>query len=306
MKSKTISIFRAVSLCLFLASIPLVSSQVKGYGVGARTDRYGANIMTWTSAILLAEHHQIPLYHFCDCHRPRKKGQIIKYKTFHRILEDYCQGTFSSNLQKKIICNIKAIEMLQVHPIGELTKKYMDAAGCNIPTGLKSLGLADRFFEYFDRDARQNEWQLRWDPEHALVIHVRLEDVSPEGSNPDHHCQQYIGDKRLQKLIESLHAKFPNHEIHLVTSPLPRDIDRCRRLTCDYPYVKGVWGDQSEDYALWQMMCSNILVFSRSTFCMAAGLLHRGEQCFIYEAFNLFNCVNGTGEKATWQVLKGF
>ena len=135
------------------------------------------------------------------------------------------------------------------------------------------------------------------------MVHVRLEDVAPEGKYSNHHCQQYIGDQRLQMLIEYLHRRFPTHDIHLVTSPLTRDINRCKRITKDYAYVKGIWGDKSEDYALWQMMCCDILVFSRSTFCMLAGLMHQGQQCYIYEDFGLFRALNGTGDYATWGIL---
>ncbi len=304
--SRLVFLFTLLSIVFAQSSLFAIP---KAYMVGSRGDRYGANANLWAMAMLLAKAQGVPLHHDCNnCGLKRRGdvGQFIKGKIFHQILVDFCQPC-------KLMIRVPYLEM---DP-----KKCTDFLGCNIPTGLKRYGLANKWFKYFDNHAKKRGWKLRWDPKTALVIHVRLEDVAPPGSNSPAgkyykgFSGKYIGDEKLQILIEYLGERFPDHEMHLVTSPLKRDIARCKRLTKNYPCVKGVWGDWSEDYALWQMMCSDILMLSRSWFSLLAGLLHQGQNCLFYRSdtpvnkyvkrgYPLFDLMNGTGVQATWEALE--
>lgn len=253
----------------------------------------------WATAMLFAKAKNVLLFHNCkECEikRDGSVGHFIKEKLFHQILVDFSQRGKPPKHNKQTLHLSGPMHYMTI-------QNCIDFIDCNISTGLKRYGLADEWFKYFDDFAKKNDWSLRWNPQKALVIHVRLEDCAPEGDSFKDFPIKYIGDEKLQILIEHLNRQFPNHDIHLVTSPLDRDIERCKGLTQSYPYVKGVWGDESEDYALWQMMCSDILIFARSTFSILAGFLHQGSSCFAYEAFPNFKKFNGTDEYATWEVL---
>ena len=66
-------------LLLMFCDIKLVGSMELGYVVSSRPDRYGTNVLGWVSAILIANQHNIPLYHLCDtCHEKKISFDEIK------------------------------------------------------------------------------------------------------------------------------------------------------------------------------------------------------------------------------------
>ena len=289
--------------------IKLVGSMESGYVVSSRPDRYGTNVLGWVSAILIANQHNIPLYHLCDtCHEKKisfdSSTQIFKNFIFHKILTDYCSGTFqnwnTATQNGHHILQNYLLKDLVINNWFDLLDNCIETIGMGIPKKVRDSGLSKQWFDYFDSHAKSNGWELRWDPNNTLVIHVRLGDMANQSNDI---YQEYIGDVKLQKLIEYLHDNFPHYDIHLVTSPAPQDIERCERVTLFYSYVKGVWGDDCEDYALWQMMNSKILILSRSCFSFVAGLLHQGENCFAYDDNAMLRIVNSTGKGALWQSL---
>jgi hypothetical protein len=179
----------------------------------------------------------------------------------------------------------------------------------DIPSALVERGLSSAWFSYFDRKAKRERWKLRWDKHSSIVIHVRLDDCAPYNMNDGNPTsphgelpyQGYIGDANLTSLIQQLHRKFPQKNIYLITSPAARDIQRCRRVAMKFPYVRGVFGDTNVDYALWQMMCCDILVLSRSTFSMMAGLMHQGSRCYYSEEWKIGRAFLGQYDKGQWK-----
>lgn len=267
------------------------------YGISSRTDRYGGNGTLWAISMLFAHYTKKPLYHLCTKQCLARWGETV----YHQILLDYCE---------KVMPPI-GTELLYHRNWFAIPQKCMELVRTDIPTALKKSGLAAKWFAYFEQQAQKEGWHLKWTPKHTIVIHVRLDDCAPR-QNHDLRLvrggdgkQGYIGDANLKTLITKLHAVFPEKNIHIVTSPLERDLERCKGVVQDFSYVKGVWGDENKDYALWQMMCSDILVLSRSTFSMLAGFLHQGSRCFTYENWKVLECLQG-GYKGQWEDFSSY
>jgi len=276
------------------------------YIIQSKSDRYGSNGVTWVGAMLLSHVNQIPLYHKCtdSC----DKSKSIRKSIYHKILTHYCQrGTPPKNA--------KLIDGSHMSTFVPLCRKIIHS---DIPSAIDDFGFKSKWFRYFDNHARKKRWKLRWDPDTTIVVHVRLDDLAPDtemesgptgrdqkkrAQNSLERRQGYIGDDKLQMLIETLHDLFPNHAIHIVTAPNQRDIDRCEFVTEDIPYVKGVWGDCDKDYALWQMMRCDVLILSRSTFSFLAGFLHQGSFCFSSDNWNHRYEMVGNENETIWRVL---
>ncbi len=276
---------RAVFIFLALLLTIEGTARIKGVSVNARGDRYGSNVVAWIPAIIIAQELGLPLYHQCHICRWRPglrnvHKRDLTNKVFHKILKDSCSQIDSHKFKSYI----KRRQILSLDLSGNdcflaIQRECNRIIGCSIRDRLESSGLKEKWYAYFEDAARENGWSLRWRPENSVVIHVRLEDVRNQSNGA---WQSYIGDDNLQTLVQHLHKRFPKHELHLVTSPHQQDIDRCKRLMVDFPYVAGVWGDRSEDYALWQMMNSDVLILSHSTFPVVSGLLQQGRHTFIY------------------------
>jgi len=59
------------------------------YIIESRGDRYGSNVLTWVSALLLSHLNQTPLYHLCT--KRCLKSPSLRKSIYHKILTDYCQ-----------------------------------------------------------------------------------------------------------------------------------------------------------------------------------------------------------------------
>lgn len=274
----------------------------KAYVISSRSDRYGANSSLWAAAMLLSYHKGIPLYHVCY---PRNCFARWGHTIYHRILIDHCAKGLPP----------RGSALLNTGFFPAILHSCRKECHSDIPSALNRSGLKEKWFTYFEKEAKEKAWRLKWDPEHALVIHVRLEDCAPFKREDPRSTgkktgarlfQGYIGDSALQALIKRLHILFPKKEIYLMTSSQDRDLERCRSLVKDWPYVKGVVGDSDLDYTLWQMMCSDILVLSRSTFSMVAGLLHQGSHCFTCENWAHLEDMLGEENQGTWKDLSSF
>jgi len=193
--------------------------------------------------------------------------------------------------------------------ISRLSRKCRELIHSDIPSAIDYFGFKSEWFKYYEDCAIEKGWKLRCNQDKAIVIHVRLGDCAPvslidsEPTRIDNQNRGYIGDNRLQLLIRTLHDLFPDHAIHLVTAPNQRDITRCKFVTQNIPYVKGVWGDCDKDYALWQMMRSDVLILCRSTFSFLAGFLHQGRHCFSSDNWKLRYAMVGTESESIWKVL---
>jgi len=194
---------------------------------------------------------------------------------------------------------------------GSIPHLCCESLRIDIPSACYDRGLSDAWFSFFDKRAKSKGWTLRWDPNESIVIHVRLEDIAPPLASPGEAQlndqwthQQYMGDANLKRLVQHLHHLYPEKKIYIITSPVDRDIERCRRITEKLPGMYGIIADHDVDYALWQMMCCDILVMSKSTFGMIAGFCHQGTQCFMFGKFIHFLDVLGKYDTGRWKWLE--
>ena len=94
--------------------------------------------------------------------------------------------------------------------------------------------------------------------------------------------------------------------MYIITAPNEHDVLRCQRVTHPFSYVQGVFADTDLDYTLWQMMCSDVLVCSRSSFSMLAGFLHKGSYCFTSENWVGLDCFMGEKNQYKWPNLSTY
>ena len=72
-----------------------------------------------------------------------------------------------------------------------------------------------KWIAYFESVAQKKQWKLRWNPQEAIVIHVRLDDKAPlsihdqRGTGDSPRVQGYMGDDKLKKILILLHSFFP-------------------------------------------------------------------------------------------------
>jgi hypothetical protein len=127
-----------------------------------------------------------------------------------------------------------------------------------------------------------------------ICLHLRLDDVTRlattlfhesfftiskqiDDGKPTHHdllCgangdQAAMAESQVLLLISKLTKIYPNHEVHLITSP----IGECN--ITQYPVHR-----DNEDASLWYLINCDVLVASRSNFSLMAGFLHQGSKVY--------------------------
>ncbi len=243
-----------------------------GIYISSRPDRYGANGTPWLNALTLASITGRPLYHHCSINCYRYRGSVI-----HRMLLENSQQT-----EHCPRCDLhgKAGWLYGQHAL-----LMQHTAGRPLPDVIAESPLKELFFAHYRRAAAANSWRLLFDPQSLLVVHVRMDDLATR-SKPDK--QSFIGETELGALISRLHRKFPAHHIHLVTSPNAHDIALCDSVIERTGVACSVSGNHDIDFDLYTMMCSDVLILSRSTFGFIAALLHQGSAVYSYTNWTHF------------------
>jgi hypothetical protein len=243
-----------------------------GIYISSRQDRYGANSVPWINAITVARVTGQTLYHHCSTSCYNYRDSVI-----HQLLLSN-----SVPIQHCRRCDMHEMDGW-FHGQHKILMKH--TAGLPLPDVIAQSPLKEEFFDCYRREALDQQWTLPHKPDGLIVIHVRLDDIK------DHekvNKQGFIGEERLCQLITSLHARYAGHQIHIVTSPNPKDIRLCESVIEQSNVNCSVSGNDSIDYDLYVMMCSDILILSRSTFCFIAGLLHQGSHVYSYTNWQHF------------------
>ncbi|MFT4561792.1 MAG: hypothetical protein ACI9BW_001534 [Gammaproteobacteria bacterium] len=243
-----------------------------GIYISSRKDRYGANSVPWLNALALARVTGQTLYHHCST-------SCFKYRdsVMHRLLvknsvaSEHC-GT--CDLHEKAGWFHGQHEVLMQH-----------TEGLPLPDVIAGSALKEEFFNCYRREAAAREWTLQRKSDSLIVIHVRLDDIKDHEKT---NKQGFIGEDNLSRLITLLNGRYPDHQIHLVTSPNRRDINLCKSVIEKSNISCSVSGSDNIDYDLYLMMCSDVLILSRSTFCFIAGLLHQGSHVYSYTNWQHF------------------
>jgi hypothetical protein len=127
-----------------------------------------------------------------------------------------------------------------------------------------------------------------------MCVHLRLDDVTrlPNGKFHQSHViivdqinnekptshfllngnegdQAAMAEDQVLWLIGKMIKVYPDHEVHLVTSP----IGVCNIK--EYPVHR-----ENEDTSLWYLINCDVLVTSRSNFSLMAGFLHQGTKVY--------------------------
>ena len=162
----------------------------------------------------------------------------------------------------------------------------------------------DKFHKILSKYSIQKNYVLPWpDSKKIICIHVRLDDVSGHNDyngeksstiindiiNSDNieninkynkkkhiNTQRPISSEALDNVISKLVKKYPDKEIHIIKKgnfheKYP-DISNKYKLTIH---------ENTEDYDLWLLIHSEILILSKSFFSNMAGMLHKGSQVYV-------------------------
>ncbi len=162
----------------------------------------------------------------------------------------------------------------------------------------------DKFHKILSKYSIQKNYVLPWpDSKKIICIHVRLDDVSGHNDyngekastiindiinsdkieninkyNKKKHIntQRPISSEALDNVISKLVKKYPDKEIHIIKKgnfhkKYP-DISNKYKLTIH---------ENTEEYDLWLLIHSEILILSKSFFSNMAGMLHKGSQVYV-------------------------
>ena len=252
--------------------LSVVACPHDGVFISSREDRYGANSIPWLNAIAVARVRNLPLYHHCsiDCFRFRDTV-VHRLLVKNSIRARHCERCDLNGRDGWFYGQHKAL------------LQYTD--GNPLPDVIAESGLKQELFSYFRAAAEARGWTLPADCGEAIAVHVRLDDIK---GREKPNKQGFIGEEKLVQLIVTLHAQYPHHAIRLVTSPNKTDFDICRRAIALSNVECSVSGSDDIDYDLYLMMCSDILILSRSTFGLVAALLHQGSAVFSYTTWTHF------------------
>ena len=171
------------------------------------------------------------------------------------------------------------------------------------------------FFELLKSEIQKRKYQLPWkNSKNVIGIHVRLEDKVKKtvaGKDGDRtHWEDYdgresfnyiknlidhskfkkfktennsldtqvpIAPEKLENLIIKFKQEYPEKEIYIITysHELPRWL---RKLKKKYQFK--IFHNNLDEYDLWLLINTDILVLSKSTFSIVAAFYHQGSKIY--------------------------
>jgi hypothetical protein len=261
----------------------LIECDHKGIYISSRIDRYAANSIPWINAIMYSLIAKIPLYHQCT-------DECNKY------INNICHKLLIKYSKQRLLCNKCDMHKKEGWITGQIYALMDITNNIPLPDILQKTGFKQICFNAFNNEAIKHKWKLHFNPENAIVIHVRLDDVRNR-PHPIKDHQKFIGKDKLIRLMKYLHNKYPTHTMHLITMPNKKDIEICQDIINTSNIKTSILGDNNIDYDLWQMMMSDILIMSHSNYSILAGLFHQGTTVYTYSRWVHFNDIIGAKYK---------
>jgi hypothetical protein len=152
----------------------------------------------------------------------------------------------------------------------------------------------------FSKHLMENSLSLPWQTKKVVAIHLRLDDLVHVAdvrcyqshleilrrieSGIDGNCdieasgQAIMKEEKVKILVEKMRSFYPEHEIHIVTSPDGLNVDMSNiGLNPEHLHRDGY------NESVWYLVNSDILVGSRSNFAIMAGMLRQGTR--VYQPF---------------------
>ncbi len=177
----------------------------------------------------------------------------------------------------------------------------------------------DKFHKILSGYSIQKKYKLPWvDSKKIICIHVRLDDVSQRkdydgiqasnivnetinndniqnikkyNKNKHRNTQVPIQPKVLDNIISMLVKKYPDKEIHIIKKG--NFNEKYSNICSKY---KVIIHQNSEEYDLWLLIHSEILVLSKSYFSNMAGILHKGREVYV----PVWGCSSGLGIRSKY------
>ena len=86
--------------------------------------------------------------------------------------------------------------------------------------------------------------------------------------------QHNVNLNKLEKIINQIHKKYNDHQVHIIASPKGNVI-----FPNSFSKYK-IHRNLDEDSSLWHMINSDVLVLSSSVFALTSGLFHKGQKVY--------------------------
>lgn len=185
----------------------------------------------------------------------------------------------------------------------------------------------DQFYEILKNEADKRKFILPWiDSKNIICINIRLEDVIDrkdyDGRGSFNYIKNLIENKNYSKynraesnkhsldtqspidpqkliyFIKKFQKDYPEKKIYIITycKIIPLWLDNIVKR-----YNIFIFHKNNEDYDLWLMIHSDILVLAKSTYSNMAGIFHQGSQ--VYYPYWGINASLGLGsiyDKSGW------
>ena len=245
-----------------------------------RSDQLGANFIYKLRQIMLCKHLGIKVL----LPPGQKYSDSLFFTPFETNIALLREGFHAQEVVdlRQLILNYRNKNNLVVHN-----------HWCNLAFSLLHMGnldLISQFNQTFKnswlKSIQQHEkYKDPWGGKKVICVHLRLGDVS--------HVEKYSGEEEISdmidiinkderrlnkyrgqapindditlKLLNEIRVNYPNHEIHFVASPIG-----------PYNYDFPVHRSKDPDEDLLLLMHADVLVQSRSSFSLLAGLFHLG------------------------------
>jgi hypothetical protein len=267
-----------------------------------RKDRLGSNFMIQLGDFIFCKIKNLELYYSIQ-HKYKKNLYFIP------IIKNSQENT--SNYKSNICCypGVRGSSANCVEIFNQDIISYFH------------INYKEYFFNIIKKEIIEKNYILPWNDNTKIIcIHVRLEDVSSrndyDGRGSFNYIKNLIENKNYikynrqesdkysldtqvpidpQKLIhfiEKFQKEYSEKEIYIITycKVIPEWLDKIVKK-----YKIYIFNKNNEDYDLWLMIHSDILVLSKSTYSNIAGIYHQGSQ--VYYPYWGINASLGLGSK---------
>ena len=241
-----------------------------------RGDRLGANITNYISQIIYAYHNK----YFIVYNKNMKYNNSIFVKILFDIIDDYNnKNNKNMDIQIKIPDNdyFRCISYA-LHDIK-----------CDYFTFYKNYIFSDYFYKIFLDYSVEKNYKIPFDISKTILVHLRLGDVRNSNDYDGNICSNYfrkeidndkivnnntndnirklyncnyqspLSKEKLQKQIDIVKKKYPEHKVIIITSPEEKK---------DFPYEYIQNNDENLD--LFLLSKADIIILSRSTYPLSS------------------------------------
>lgn len=275
-----------------------------------RKDRLGSNLYFKLSIFLLAKHDKKEIFYLQNIKYPESIfTQVLLTQANEKKTVPENKSTDKNYLNKNKVglrwYYFELIPKIKQDVISYFRKKYLPHLYPILKEKAVNFPLPSKSNPYIAIHLRLDDTSLRKDYDGRPVsnyIKKILESDIPANNQYNYLTKKKIGKDyqtcihphKLEKFLRFFQIKYPNYPIILVTKFYQNYIPPFL-IYLKKKYNFQIKSNSNPDIDLWLLIQSQILLLSKSTFSLQAGLYHQGDQVF-YPRWGTFTCL-GLGTK---------